>query len=130
MIVVLDATAIIALLDRSTAVDEYVRVARRVMAPDLAVCEVLNVRWKLTRAKLAAPSLEDVLAVFERISLIATISLSQHAADLAERLGHPVYDCLYAAAALREGAQLVTADRRLARKLASSTSIDVRTFSV
>jgi len=128
LIVVLDATAIIALLDRTTAVDDYVRAAHRVIAPDLAVAEVLNVRWKLWRAKLEAPALEDVFAVFDRISLVASLTLAGQAVDLAERLDHPVYDCLYAAAALHEGAQLVTADRHLARKLKSSTSIDVRTF--
>ncbi len=42
MIVVLDATAIIALLDRTTGVDEHVRVATGVVAPDLAVAEILK----------------------------------------------------------------------------------------
>jgi predicted nucleic acid-binding protein len=34
------------------------------------------------------------------------------AAELARALAHPVYDCLYLALAIRECAQVVTADRR------------------
>jgi hypothetical protein len=34
------------------------------------------------------------------------------AADLASTLGHPVYDCLYLATALRESTHVVTADGR------------------
>jgi predicted nucleic acid-binding protein len=34
------------------------------------------------------------------------------AASLALELGHPIYDCLYLAMAIRENALVITADRR------------------
>lgn len=44
--------------------------------------------------------------------------LADRALVLASRTGHPVYDCLYVALALRRRCQLVTADRRLFNALA------------
>ena len=40
------------------------------------------------------------------------------AAELAQRLDHPVYGCVYAAGAADERARLLTADVRFAAKLA------------
>ena len=39
--------------------------------------------------------------------------------DLARRLDHPLYDCVYLALAEREEATLVTADQRLRRRLSA-----------
>jgi len=45
----------------------------------------------LRRAKFEALSLEDVFNAFDRISLVTSLSLAGEAAELAERVGHPVY---------------------------------------
>jgi predicted nucleic acid-binding protein len=125
--VVLDATAIVAALALESEVDAYLASATRILAPDLALAEVLNVRWKYLRAKLVAPDLETILAFFDRISLAGSRELAVDADRLSVELDRPVYDCLYVALAERENARFVTADRRLARKL-SKARIDVVTF--
>ncbi len=127
MTVVLDATAIVAALALESEVDAYLASATRILAPDLALAEVLNVRWKYLRAKLVAPDLETILAFFDRISLAGSRELAVDADRLSVELDRPVYDCLYVALAERENARFVTADRRLARKL-SKARIDVVTF--
>jgi len=125
--VVVDASAIIALIAQETAVDTHVAAAAKVIAPDLAVAEVLNLRWKLHRARMATPTLEGVLAFFDRITLLPSVAFAREADALARKLDHSIYDCLYAVVAQREGARFVTADRRFARKL-QGLSIDVVTF--
>ena len=60
------------------------------MAPDLVIAEFTNGIWKKIRR-------------------------AERALDLALALDHPVYDCLYLAAAIAHEASLVTADRTLAR---------------
>jgi predicted nucleic acid-binding protein len=49
------------------------------------------------------------------------------AAALAQRLDHPVYDCLDAVLAKRENSRLVTADLRFAAKLTNDV-VDVETI--
>jgi predicted nucleic acid-binding protein len=49
-----------------------------------------------------------------------TVWLAKRAFEIASELRHPVYDCFYLALAEREDAALVTADRRLIRRLAGS----------
>jgi len=50
--------------------------------------------------------------------------------DVARRLDHPVYDCVYLALAEREHATFVTADSRLLRRLSTRklgvSVVDVR----
>src|SRR5450631_3582282 len=93
--------------------------ATSVVAPELIVAELLNARWKVVRSGASAPSLDSVLGLFDRVHLVTSLPYAVDAAALAQRLDHPVYDCLYAVLAKRENAQLVTADRRFAAKLAN-----------
>jgi predicted nucleic acid-binding protein len=85
------------------------------VAPSLWLAEAANALWRrsvsgeLTHAE-----------VTERLSLLtdAPVTSTPIELDLAEAvrlavaLSHPVYDCLYLAAALREETYVVTADRR------------------
>jgi len=127
--IVLDATAIIAIVTRETKIDAHLALATRLVAPDLAVAEVLNVRHKYRRADLLAPDLDTILALFDRITLLESRGYAIDADRMSIELDHSVYDCLYAAVAERENARLITADQRLARKLAKR-KIDVVTFAV
>jgi len=127
--IVLDATAIIAIVTRETKIDAHLALATRLVAPDLAVAEVLNVRHKYRRADLVAPDLDAILALFDRITLLESRSYAIDADRMSIELDHSVYDCLYAAVAERENARLITADQRLARKL-TKRKIDVVTFAV
>ncbi len=124
---VLDATAMLAVLDGRGRIDEHLVTAELLLAPDLVVSETLNVCWKLTRAGRPAPATDVVLAQCRRIAIVPAAELAAEAMILATTLDHSVYDCLYAALAKREGARLITADRRFAAKL---VGFDVAVFSV
>ena len=64
--------------------------------------------------------------VRQRISEIDRLPIRFHdvdeaeAVELAIRLRHPVYDCLYLALARRQGVQLITADARFVRAAAAA----------
>ncbi len=86
-------------------------------APDLLLIECANILWKkaaigdLTRREAAA-GLEFMLHA--PVTFTASRELLDAALELALEWRHPVYDCLYAALAIRRNLPLVTADKRLA----------------
>ena len=85
------------------------------LAPSLWLIEAANALWKRSqRGELRAGEAAAMLAEL-RNAPVTTVPIETDVAaalDIAARLGHPVYDCLYLALALREGAEVVTADRR------------------
>jgi predicted nucleic acid-binding protein len=93
--------------------------ARRVLiAPDLLEAEFTNLLWKKVRIGECDEALAfEILALWEgdRPVLISASLLSGRALELACRLDHPAFDCLYLAAAIEYEAVLATADRRLQR---------------
>ena len=100
---------------------EAVAGVHRLLAPDLLVAELTNIVWKKVQLDECRPDeARAILAFFEtdRPRLIESSTLAVRALELALRLGHPVYDCLYVAAAIDWDARLVTADRALARAAA------------
>jgi predicted nucleic acid-binding protein len=91
-----------------------------VLAPDLLLVEVANALWKKTSAREISPREADAAFDLVRrsgIDLHPTGPLVRRAMDMARRLDHPVYDCVYLALAERERAAFVTADQRLLRRL-------------
>ncbi len=106
-----------------------------VLAPDLLLVEVANALWRKTAAReITAREADDAFDLVRAsgIDLRPTGPLVPRAMDLARRLGHPVYDCVYLALAERERAALVTADHRLLRRLATRrlgvSVVDLRTL--
>jgi predicted nucleic acid-binding protein len=85
------------------------------IAPALWLIEAANALWKRAqRGDISAEEAKERLAELYNAP-VTTIAIEQDlagAAELANVLGHPVYDCLYLAAALREDTYVVTADRR------------------
>ena len=91
-----------------------------ILAPDLLLVEVANALWRKTTAReISAREAEEAFDLVRRsgADLRPTPPLVPRAMDLARRLGHPVYDCVYLALAEREHATFVTADQRLLRRL-------------
>lgn len=129
MKIVVDASSAFIMLTRPDRVAQVFADATDVLAPELIVAEVLNARWKILRSGASAPRLDTVLELFDRLHLVASLPYAADAAALAQRLGHPVYNCLYAVIAQRERGRLVTADRRFAGKL-EAEAIDVLTLSL
>lgn len=119
MILVVDASAAYDLLTEGRC-ERRILGAKELLSIDLIVAELLNARWKVVRSHEAAPSVETILGFLDRLTIIPSLRFAAAAAELAERLDHPVYDCLYLAAAQRERAQLLTLDGRLSRKLRSA----------
>lgn len=89
------------------------------IAPDLLLVECGNALWKKTRrgeidaedADLAIRLLAHVDVEFRPMR-----SLMERALEIARRLDHPVYDCVYLALAQVEGCAFVSADGRLLEK--------------
>lgn len=85
------------------------------IAPALWLLEAANALWRRSqRGELTADEARERLEELYNAP-VATTAIADDlpaAADLAGRLGHPVYDCLYLAVALRENTYVVTADVR------------------
>ncbi|HYC57036.1 MAG TPA: type II toxin-antitoxin system VapC family toxin [Candidatus Binatia bacterium] len=93
------------------------------VAPESLLAEVASLLWKRTvRRQLTLAESSSCLSLLAEmpVELIPTRDLIEDALRLAVLLGHPVYDCLYVAAAMRHQGKLVTADRRLLGTLAGA----------
>jgi predicted nucleic acid-binding protein len=116
---VLDASAAVRLTLGDAAaswLEESIRTASLVLAPELMLTEVANTLWKLQRADQLA-GLNPQQLLLDARELVDRVEPDRHlqaeALALACHLNHPVYDCLYLALARREAATLVSADSRL-----------------
>ena len=105
------------------------------LATDLLLVEVANALWRKTRAdEISAREADTALDLVGHsgIDLHPTGPLLPRALEVARRLDHPVYDCVYLALAEREQTTLVTADQRLLRRLSSRrfgvSVVDLRTI--
>jgi predicted nucleic acid-binding protein len=87
-------------------------------APAIWLSEVANALWHHVRVgELSEEHAHALLLRFRKAPVISTPIEREleRAFALANALPHPVYDCLYLALAIQEGASLVTADLRFAR---------------
>lgn len=85
-------------------------------APDLIIAEIASVVWKKAiRGEVTSDQARFICASVARYFVVLHRSgtLIERAIDIALRLRHPIYDCLYLACAERGGARLVTADQKL-----------------
>jgi predicted nucleic acid-binding protein len=91
-------------------------------APDLIVPETGNILWKkIQRAELTRAEAELACGILRlaKIELHAMGPQALLALQMAAELQHPVYDTTYLALARALDMPMVTADRRLANKLAA-----------
>ncbi len=91
------------------------------LAPELIVPELLNVRWKVARTGGFVPDVSAIMDLLARLTLEPMTEYATDAAAFAERLDHPVYDCFYVALAHRWNGIIITADHRLRRKLTANS---------
>ena len=101
---------------------------RPAVAPDLMLIEVANAlrRYVVQGELQAGAALENLSVTRQVVELFDHEPLLDEAFSLACRLNHSMTDCLYAVLARRRNLPLVTADGKLARKLASLDGLDVR----
>jgi len=100
---------------RSTAARALLDREEDLLAPDWLLIEVASVLWKQGRRGLIDPpqSRKILETLKEILHLIPGAPLVHRAAEIAAAVDHPVYDCLYLAAAEEARAPLVTDDRSL-----------------
>jgi predicted nucleic acid-binding protein len=96
------------------------------VAPSLMLIEAANALWRRSRrGEISGEEARERLAELQGAPV--TIVPIEHdllaAADLANTLGHPVYDCLYLALALRENTHVVTADSRFHAAVETSSTL-------
>ena len=89
-------------------------------APDLLPSEFGNILWKkVRRGELSEAEAKRIAGELRRapITFLYSLNLLTDALNLAHRTGSTVYDCMYLAAAIEQGCQLVTADQRFYKAL-------------
>jgi predicted nucleic acid-binding protein len=89
----------------------------QLIAPALWLAEAANVLWR--RARIGDITAEEARSRLSELVNAPVASLPMepyldHALQLATELGHPIYDCIYLALALRQDTYVVTADGRFA----------------
>ncbi len=97
--------------------------ANLLIAPDFVLVESASILWKKARIGEITREQAEVAVIEIRLpfsEMIPTASLADLAFKIALDLDHPIYDCLYVAAAVLSSASLVTADRRLLRAVVAS----------
>ena len=116
MILVVDASVAIKWFVRETRHLEALRLLDHpadLHAPDLLVAEVTNIAWRKARlGEIGNAQADDIAQAIHRGTplLYPSALFNERALDLAFRLDHPVYDCLYLACAEALGGRLITAD--------------------
>lgn len=130
MIVVLDASAGIEIglgRDNSQKYKESIEQAAKVITSDLYKAEVTNVLWKYVKAKLltkdvALQRLQYCLNLVDEYINITENNKESLIESI--RIDHSVYDVLYLTLARRNGAILITQDKRL-KEIAKEQGIDI-----
>ena len=117
--IVLDANAAVAMVlgtEEGDALRMLMLEGEKAIAPDLFCSEVSNVFWQYRRSDKLGED-EARLASEYALSLVDEMRpaapLMVEALNEAMRLEHPVYDMLYFVLARREGATLLTLDKKL-----------------
>jgi predicted nucleic acid-binding protein len=93
-------------------------------APDLLLLQFGNTIWKKVRlGEFARDDGDAALAALRNgpVGLVATAPLVERALHLAHEIEHPLYDCVYLAAAEAVTATVATADRRFFERCSQST---------
>lgn len=104
-----------------------------VVAPDLILAECANIFWKkVRRGELSAAEARFAALMIEgsELQLREMLPIWLSAIELAARIDHPAYDCLYLALALKEKLQFVTADESLVRKLRQLSDPQIRDLAI
>jgi len=124
MTIIVDASVAIKWVCEEQASDRAVALLERddLAAPALWLAEAANALWRRAEiGELTPGEAGDRVAELTNAP-VATLPIETdllQAIAIATELHHPVYDCLYLAAAIREGASVVTADLRFSGIAAS-----------
>ncbi len=101
---------------------QYVKGESDFLVPDIFWAEVGNVLWKGSRQGRWSKASAERIAFEMQARNFRTVpshALLNGALKIAFAYDRPVYDCLYVALAVESGAQMITADERLANSVAA-----------
>jgi predicted nucleic acid-binding protein len=124
--IVVDANVAVKWVIKQPLRDRALAVLRRsdvLVAPSLLVSEVTSAIWQYVRAGHIGreQARQGLSAALDQITLLEEDGeLAESALAVALELGCAPYDCFYLVAAIRRDALLVTADKRLVNRLAST----------
>lgn len=98
-------------------------ISRVLVAPDLLQAELGNALTKKVRRREISEmqARNGFSAASDYISLLPSPAYADAALDLSLSLSHAIYDCYFLAMAEAQGTFLVTADRRFADKVKSTS---------
>jgi predicted nucleic acid-binding protein len=102
--------------------EKYLRSEIRFIVPDIFWAEVANAFWRAIRlGRLQKSSAQKALAALAKCEFptVGVADLLDGAFQIAITFDRSVYDALYVALAVQSGADLITADERLANALAA-----------
>lgn len=100
--------------------------SQELAAPAIWIVECANVLWRHVRVgEMSNVEAAEWLMRLRNanVSEISLDSLLSEAFILSNQIGHPVYDCLYLAAAIRHDTFVITADRRFASAVARQPAL-------
>lgn len=121
MKLVVDASVIAKwVLPEAMSAEARVLLDHEVMVPDLAFAEIANLlTMRVIRGEMMAAEASRALQFVLSLNPISFPSreLVSEALAMAGNLQHPAYDLVYVALARQQGAQFVTADKRLIAKI-------------
>lgn len=90
------------------------------IATALVLCEVTNALWRKAR-KGEATALQVTEAIHEMNSTLTlrpiAPEMTEAAFQIAQEIGHSIYDCMFLACAMQEEAELITADTKFIEKV-------------
>lgn len=99
------------------------------IAPDLWLVEAANALWRNVVSKSITQVQASQALMKLRASPVTTLSSRDYLAsalELAIRLRHPIYDCVYLAVAENENTYVVTADTRFAKAVSGDSGLKRR----
>lgn len=105
----------------------------RFLAPDLMIAECANILWKkVQRGEMLPDEARLASRLLERagIEIVGAQGLLEQATDLAIRLSHPAYDCIYLSVARKKKLRFVTADQRLLHAVSERGSDELKRLCV
>jgi predicted nucleic acid-binding protein len=119
MKIILDTSAALNVVlrgEQSERLISALETANAVLCPQFAQVEMANALWKYIRwqempVDVALQNLEEATSLVDH--WLDDASLMPQALTLAAKHEHPVYDMLYIAAALQQGARLLSLDKKL-----------------
>ncbi len=99
---------------------------RALSAPSIWLAEAANAVWR--RRALGEIERKEALALLAdlgeaEVETVEIAGLIDAAYKIADDLNHPIYDCLYLAAAIERDTHVVTADKRFLRAVAGNARL-------